>query len=400
MTNRRFKILFLTRWYPPSSGTFAEKQVHAVSLYCDVIVLAVLPEEAGIKEKQYIREVNDPEHNIRVIRVFYATGRKNLGFLTKTIQFARYSAALIRGCSYVFNRNEQFDLVHVNILSRTAVPAIVLKFLKGVPYIITEHWSRYLPGNNTYKGFLRKMFTKFIVTHASAVTAVSHVLRKGMIDRGLKNKNFQVIPNTVNTDLFVPSGKPSVSGKKRILHISGFDDKVKNTSAILRIIARISQTRTDFECHFIGGREPFREQAEQYALELGILDKFVFFDGRLRNRDLAKAIQESDFLLMFSNYESFCTVIIESLSCGKPVLTSAAGGIPEFFTAGSGIMTGVGDENACLRQLHFMLDHYQDYDCHKMREYVLERFSYGVVGRQYYDLYESIIKSPPLSRYA
>jgi len=392
VSNIRFKILFLTRWYPPSSGTFAEKQAQAISLYCDVVVLAVLPAEAGVKEKQYIREDQDPEFSIRIIRVFYKTDHNIFG-TTKAFQFARYSVALIRGCLYLFNKQENFDLVHVNILSRTAIPAIVLKFFKGIPYIITEHWSRYFPENDTYKGFLRKMFTKFVVTHASAVTAVSHFLRKGMIDRGLVNQNFLVIPNTVNTDLFVPEGKQPVSGKKRIIHISGFNDKVKNTSAILRIIARISKARTDFECHFIGGKEPFREQTERYASELGILNKFVFFDGRLRGHDLVKAIQQSDFLLMFSNYESFCTVIIESLSCGKPVLTSNAGGIPEFFTAGSGILTEVGDENAFLQRLHFMLDHYQEYDRQKMRENVLDRFSYNVVGKQYYDLYKIVVQS-------
>ena len=392
MSNTRFKILFLTRWYPPSSGTFAEKQVQAISLYCDVVVLAILPAEAGGKEKQYIREDHDPEFNIRVIRVFYKTDHKIFG-TTKAVQFIRYSVALIRGCFYLFNKQENFDLVHVNILSRTAIPAILLKLFRGIPYIITEHWSRYFPENNTYKGFLRKMFTKFVVAHASAVTAVSHFLRKSMIDRGLVNQNFLVIPNTVNTDLFVPKGKQAVSGKKRIIHISGFNDKVKNTSGILRIIDRISQERTDFECHFVGGKEPFREQAERYASELGILNKFVFFDGQFRGSDLVKAIQQSDFLLMFSNYESFCTVIIESMSCGKPVLSSNAGGIPEVLTTGSGMLTEVGDENAFLKRLHFMLDHYQEYDSQKMRKDILDKFSYNVVGKQYYDLYKSVVQS-------
>ena len=103
MSNISFKILFLTRWYPPSSGTFAEKQAQAISLYCDVVVLAVLPAEAGVKEKQYIREDQDPEFSIRIIRVFYKTDHNIFG-TTKAFQFARYSVALIRGCLYLFNK--------------------------------------------------------------------------------------------------------------------------------------------------------------------------------------------------------------------------------------------------------------------------------------------------------
>ena len=367
MKNNRLKILFLTRWYPPSSGTFAEKQAQAISLYCDVVVLAILPFASGSNEKQVIREESGPEFNLKVIRVFYATGRIKNVYAAKAVQSARYAAALARGCYYLFKKRERFDLVHVNVLSRTAIPAILLKFFRGIPYIITEHWSRYLPENGTYRGFVRKMFTRFVVRQASAVTTVSHYLKKGMLDSGLDNKNFQVIPNTVDAGVFIPAGKPADPVKKRIIHISGFNDKVKNTSAILRTIARISRVRTDFECHFTGGRTPFREQAEQYASELGLLDTFVFFDGRLGSRELAGAIQQSDFLLMFSNYESFCAVIIESLSCGKPVLSSNAGGIPEYFTDGSGVLTPAGDENALLQRLHFMLDHFRDFDPDRMR---------------------------------
>ena len=44
-------------------------------------------------------------------------------------------------------------------------------------------------------------------------------------------------------------------------------------------------------------------------------------------------------------------------------------------------------------RLHYMLDHYRDFDQQKMRDDALERFSYRVVGKQYYDLYQDVIRS-------
>jgi glycosyltransferase involved in cell wall biosynthesis len=364
--------------------------VQAISIYSDVVVFTVLPVKSGKKEVSTIQDEVDSEFKVRVIKVFYSSHRKDYGMPGKIVQFVRYFVALTRGCYYLFGKTEQFDLVHINVLSRTAVPALLLKFFKGIPYIITEHWSRYLHEKGSYKGFIRKGFTKFVVKNASAITSVSLFLKNGMIERELRNENFYVIPNTVNTALFTLKGKQRTSGKKRFIHISNFNDTVKNTSAILRAIAWISQTRTDFECHFIGGREPYREQTERYASQLQVLDKFVFFDGILRGSEFVKAIQQSDFLVMFSNYESFCVVILECLACGKPFLSSNAGGIPEFFTPESGRLINVGDETSLQLYLNFMLDHFQEYDSHGMREYILKKFSYEVVGKQYYDLYNLV----------
>ena len=60
-------------------------------------------------------------------------------------------------------KNGQPDMCHVHVLSRTAVLALYLKTLHQIPYLITEHWSRYFPQNvkkGSYKGFFRKIFTK------------------------------------------------------------------------------------------------------------------------------------------------------------------------------------------------------------------------------------------------
>ena len=74
----------------------------------------------------------------------------------------------------------------------------------NIPYVIIEHWSRYLPTVDTYKGVLRKFLTKLVVKKADALLVISENLRKAMKLHHLENKNSSTINNVVDTDIFKP----------------------------------------------------------------------------------------------------------------------------------------------------------------------------------------------------
>ena len=212
-----------------------------------------------------------------------------------------------------------------------------LKKSKGIPYIITEHWSRYISITNTYQGYMRKIVTSYIVKNACAVTTVTNNLKMAMLKCKLKNSNYCIIPNVVDTNLFITGNKTEKHEKVIMTHISCFEEKSKNISGILRVIKKLSDIRQDFECRLVGDGID-RMKSETYALELGIKDKFVFFDGLLEGEDIVKAIEKTDFLLMFSNYENFPVVINEALSCGIPIVATDVGGISEIINEDFGML--------------------------------------------------------------
>ena len=57
-------------------------------------------------------------------------------------------------------------------------------------------------------------------------------------------------------------------------------------------------------------------------IELGIYNNFVFFKEEQKTQDIAKLLQESDALVMFSNYETFGIVCAEALACGTPIIAT------------------------------------------------------------------------------
>lgn len=69
--NTRFKVLFLTSWYPsrihPIAGIFIKRHAEAVSLYSDVAVLFVTADKS-LKDKIYDIEYSI-ENNIPTVRV-------------------------------------------------------------------------------------------------------------------------------------------------------------------------------------------------------------------------------------------------------------------------------------------------------------------------------------------
>lgn len=385
------RVLFVTPWYPPDAGIFIQRHAQSISIYCNIIILYICPTCESVKEKYSILDQLETEYNLRVIRIHYHISSRNLPVVTKISEFLHYFIANYKGYQYASQKYGPFSLIHVNILSRTVILPFFLNFFKNIPYIITEHWGRYLPENNSYKGFFRKKFMKIAVRHASGLSTVSIHLGNQMLKQHLLNKNQSIIPNAIDTKLFSPSGNSFSQVKKRFIHISSFNEKAKNISGILRMISRLSSIRKDFECHFIGGREPYNQQAIEYAIELGVKDIYAFFDGILYEESLVDAIQKSCFLLMFSNYETFSIVIPESWACGIPVLSTRVGGIADYFNHDFGIECPVGDERSLLQKTNFMLDHYHLFDRGKMRAYVIQNFSYQTIGKQFLEFYNTAL---------
>ena len=384
------KILFLTRWYPPYSGIFIERHAQAVSLFNELAVLAILPgvTSAGLKP---VIDDNPVHKGFTVIRYFFRPSRCRIRVVARMINFALFVTRAFAGFRYVSKHYGPFDLIHVHILTRAAVPAFVLNLLTGIPYVISEHWTRYIPENWGFTGIIRRSITRLMIRRAAALITVSDFLRTAMENCGLRNKKFIIIPNTVDTTLFKIEGRKTGNQRKRILHVSNFNERAKNIHGILRVIKILREQRRDFEVLFIGGREPALGEARRVACGLGLESPVVTFKGPIPAAELADAYRESSFLLMFSNFESFSIVIPEALSCGIPVLATSAGAIPEYFGTNSGRLTAPGDESALLDNLNFMLDHYGSFDPEALGGFVESRFGLKKVGSRFDELYRSVL---------
>jgi glycosyltransferase involved in cell wall biosynthesis len=386
-------VLFLPRWYPnrydPMPGLFIERHARAVASYYRVAVLYVHQDDRIKSGSIEIDQVKDDE--IFQVRIYYgaATGPGVYRSLVNTFRFLKCH---IKGLRIIRKEmGARPDLVHVNVLTRLGVIAMIYKWFTGTPYVITEHWTRYLPHMDNFKGSLQKRMTRMAVKDASAVLPVTDNLRQAMEAHGLKNKNYRIIPNVVDMEMF-RTGEYLPEGKVHFIHVSCFEDKQKNISGILRVLKRLSEKRADWKCTLIGDGIHF-EQLKEYARELGIEGKYAFFTGLRENEELAQMMRDAAFQLMFSRFENLPVVILESFASGVPVLSTDVGGIREHLHPELGILINSEDEAALEEKIDYLLDHFREYSKENLREYARAHFSREVIGRQLADVYSSILKA-------
>jgi glycosyltransferase involved in cell wall biosynthesis len=388
LLSKRLKILFLPRWYPhrydPMPGLFIQRQAEVMSSYCDMAVLYIHADEHA--SNRYEIDFAG-ENGVRVVRVYYR--EPHLHFLSGFLKMFRFMHAHRLGFKML--RSFQPDLVHVHVLTREGVIALAYKFLNRTPYVITEHWSRYLPASNNFRGGIRKMITRLVVKSAAALIAVSESLKTAMLNFCLENTNFIVVPNPVETKLFTIGERTADDKlKKRFIHISCFEDRPKNISGFLDAVKSLSEKRSDFECFLIGDGPEFNLWKAR-ADELGLLGKQVFFTGLKEQKELVKEIQAAGFMVLSSNYETFGTVVIECLSCGIPVVATRVGIVPDVINETNGIIVPAGDTKALEDAIDRMLDQYNSYDPQAIRETVLTKFANDTIAKQVFEIYQQSV---------
>ena len=362
----RKHIVFLARWYPhrydPMFGLFVQRHAEAAALYNDVSVIYVHADE-NVKEKYEIER--STANNVSTIKVYYRKPR------LKTFSLIRFFNAN----KLALKQLKKPDLIHVHVLTRCGVVALWQKIINGTPYTITEHWSRYLPGND-FGGFLRKMMTKFVVKNASTVTTVTENLAKAMQNHGLKNKNYVVLPNVVDVNLFKPIEKNN--SKVKIIHISCFENKSKNISGLIDALSILESRDVEYQCVFIGEGIDFEVMKEYAAAKLNPLN--IRFTGLLQGQKLADEMASGDFLVLSSNYENMPVVILEALACGLPVVSTDVGGIKEIVDESCGILVPAKDSERLADAMQTTIMNL-NYDTNTLRDKVLSRYSYEAVGK-------------------
>ncbi len=379
------KILFLAAWYPhrydAMAGLFVRKHALAVSRFANVCVLFPYADE-NISDFEIVTQKTE---NVLEIYVYFPVAKNRFfRFFSKPVNFIR---AFYNGYCEVIRIFGKPSLTHVHVLTRVGLVSFFLKRKENIPYVITEQWSRYFPERNSFTGFWHRKITQFVVKNAAFILPVSSKLEFAMKQCGLRHPKYCNVGNVVDDFFFLPQEKEGRT-KKRILHVSCFDENAKNLGGILRVMQRLSDERFDFEL-IVVGTGPDYGKIYREAKKLELLDEYVFFVGEQTPEQVSEWMHQSDFFLLFSNYETFATVIPESLASGIPVVTSNVGIAPDIINEKNGRIVPVGDESALFEQVNWMLDNYSYFNAEIIRESA-EQFSFDAVGKNLLDIYEQI----------
>ena len=341
-------VVHIPSWFPdadkPLNGNFILRQIETISAETDSIILHHAAED-------YTPTLPDNIH-------FHAVHYQNKKSLP---------AAYITEFKKIIQEHGKPDLIHLHVALPLGPIAAHLSKKHHIPLIISEHWSIYQPMNRGTLNWYQKWALRYTYRQAAYITAVSQNLLDNITATvpAATKKPKTVIGNVVDTSVF--SLKPAISPqpRKKILHVSTLDNDAKNIMGILRAVDALSKRRDDFELNIV---HDFRNiLAETYIRERG-LDSVVHFLGQKNSIEIAALLQESDFFLLFSNYENQPCVLLESFSTGTPVVTTPVGGIPEIANENNAVIVTPKDETQLVEKLNYMLDNSEQFNPTKIRE--------------------------------
>jgi L-malate glycosyltransferase len=391
--NIKLRILHLARWFPnrydPMPGLFIRRHAESAALMNDVVVVYTHFVDQESQMKSVYEMDYEVLNRVPTAKVYYRSSKCKITPLRKLVNLFRFYKANYIGIKKVKKTLGGIDLIHIHILTRLGVIGLYYKMIYRVPYVVTEHWSRYLELTGSFRGLYRKLLTKIVVQNASCVTAVTNNLALAMQSHGLRNDNYLVLPNVVD-DIFLENikiNKPNNS-KTVFLHVSCFEDKSKNISGLLRVIENMARTRNDFKFRMIGDGKDMG-WLQDYASKLGLTNDIIEFKGMLEGESLVNEMATADMLVVFSNYENFPVVINESLSMGIPVIATRVGGIPERINARNGILVDSAKEDQLEAGLTNFLEKRITFDMEAVRKESIDEFSPEAISFKLNDIYHT-----------
>ncbi len=185
---------------------------------------------------------------------------------------------------------------------------------------------------------------KFSIEKSDGVTAVSRFLKEKTITNYGIQKEIEVIPNFVDTNVYSRNLNTDVrehcapNGERILVHTSNFRP-VKRVPDAIRIFAEVRK-KIPSKLLLIGDG-PERSQCEHLCRELDIHQDVKFLG---KQSDFVNVLSAADVFLMPSQSESFGLSALEAMSCSVPVVSSSVGGLPELIQHGkTGFIAEIGD---------------------------------------------------------
>ncbi len=322
-------LLILSHMFPnrhdPRLGIFVHDQLQALKKYYHIRVIAPVPwfpPLPGLPRWQRHRSL-DRHAEYQGIPVTYP----------RRLTFPKGYGQLLMACHYHhvvhrLCRSLDFDLIHSHGVWPDGYVSTRIGKSFHKPVVITSH------GADTYR-FLRNITTRPLVraglARADRLIAVSHADARRMQQHGDLHDKLQVICNGVDTLKFHPHPPATVRRQlglpldKRIIVFVGYLYPVKGVSTL---VTALSHLAADDLYLVLVGDGFLRPELEQQVRREGLQER-VHFAGEQPHDRIPLWMNCADLFCLPSLNEGWPTVLFEALACGKPVVATNVGGIPE-----------------------------------------------------------------------
>ena len=343
------KILILTPFFRPNIGgveSYLDDLCEYLRMHDHTVhVLTYQPLTAMIKAPALEKSENLQIHRISWFghNLFHKLEPYPvLEFLYLTPYF------FIRTFLFMLKYSKDIDVIHAQGLNAAFVGKFTAKIFRKRSIMST------CAVYNFQKGSFFAKVVKWTLSGYDKILALANFSKRELLDIGLPEDKVDTYYLWVDQDKYVPADKKQIKAKLSfkdefvVLFVGRFI-KLKGADIILDIAAKIQK---NIKFVFIGDEGPLLESIEKEAK----LSKNVMIVKGIRGQELIPYFQGADIFVIPSQYdEAFGKVIIESLSCGTPVIGSKRGAIPDILNESVGRIV-VADEGNIKNAIEYLYD--------------------------------------------
>ena len=387
------KVLVIPSWYPLYGNFFLDQSVAIANkgIKVDILVNDLTSlKDFGITK--FIRnfKINVNHHNnIKIIRSICWKIPKS-----EKLNIKLWSKKTLRLFKIYLNKYGKPDLIHLHSAMWAGYAASFIYKKYNIPYIITEHRSRFVDNNIYARRIIKNYYLKYIrlaLEHSSFVITVSKSMINTLIEinPSVKNK-IGVIPNMTDTNFFVR--KPVDKQSRPFIFLSvGLFEEAKGMDILLKSFALFSRKYRD-SCLRIAGDGSQRSKLINLGYSLGISDKVKFL-GKISQEKLLAEYQTANVFILASRFEAFGVVFIEALSAGLPVIGTRSGGPEEIINDENGLLVDINDINQLADAMEKLYKNYNKYNPEIIRKYAINNYSEDIIADHIIDKYNYVFRS-------
>jgi glycosyltransferase involved in cell wall biosynthesis len=226
----------------------------------------------------------------------------------------------------------EVSLIHVCFFDYfSAVPWLAR--LSGARHVLYEQLNSGELTAKSWKKQLLRLRGAMATQPAAKVVAISHFVKKQLINCGVSQSKIMVRHLGVDTNRFVPNTDArktwaqdlGIRPEEILLSTVSVLRPFKNPQTIVQACGLLAKRSVPFKL-LVAGDGAMLSDLQKLAVDVGVADR-IHWLGYCA--DPASLLQASDIFVLASTGEAFGLVLAEAMACGVPVVGSRSGAIPE-----------------------------------------------------------------------
>jgi len=292
--------------------------------------------------------------------------------------------------------DQKIDIIHSHDYKSDFYALMATLKLKVHRMATCHNWNTY---NQRLKWYSR--IDQYLLRYFDLVIAVSPLVKKDLVENGVKNNKAQIINNGVNLDDFncqvlvnkghlrsqlgVSKDGTIIGCVGRLSPEKGFNFFIHAAKIILRDYPKT--------CFLIIGEGPEKENLYGLSSSLGIAEN-IFFTG-LRE-DVSALYRIMDVFVISSLNEGLPIVLLEAMASQRPVVSTNVGGIPQLIEDRfNGLLVEPGNAIELAGSIKLLMADKKQAELFSKRGYtrVVKEFSSRAMADNYHKSYLNLLKS-------